>query len=483
MFNIDFESEKSKSLINFAKYGLTGVLVILITIALVFAAGGYDINKQTGEIIHNGLVMVASEPVPADIYINGEPENDATKSKLSLPSGQYEILLKQNGFHDWSKKINVMGSDVVWLYYPRLIPTDIKTSNVEAYKDIDMSSQSSDYKLLLLHEASGDNQLLIIDTTDNEPTAETVIVPTVALTQKSGVLSRFNVVDWAQDGKTVLLKHTNGTVSELVLLDVTKPAEAINLSNIFELDMTDLSFIDDSRDKLYAVVNSSLRRMDVKDRTISGALIDNVNQYSTDDGYVAAIHGKKGEVKVSILDGEKLMKFSDLQNESTNYLVEISHFDGDRHLALSDKSANLTSVYKDPVGIIEHPEERTEITKLKLDDLRYLSFSPGGQFVVVQSGQSFRLYDFYIDGNRAFNMKLEISKDYEAKWIDDFHISLVDTKSGAYFIDYDGLNPHLINTVDAQLGVFYDEKIEGMYFFNTDKTGADILDYSSFLLE
>lgn len=483
MFNIDFESEKSKNLINIAKYGLTGVLVILITIALVFAADGYDIDKKTGEIIHNGLVMVASEPVPADIYINGVSENDATKSKLSLPSGQYEVLLKRNGFHDWSKKINVEGSDVVWLHYPRLIPTDIKTSDVEAFKDIDMATQSPDNKLLLLHEASGENQLLLIDATDQGSTATTVIVPTIVLTQEIGAPSRFEAIDWAQDNKTVLLTHTSGSVSELIMLDVTKPTEAINLSKIFELDMTDLSFIDDSKDKLYAVVSSSLRRIDVKAKTVTGALIDNIAQYSSDDGYVAAVHGEKGEEKVSLLDGDKLMRFSDLEGEVSNYIVAINHFDGDRHLALSDIAGDLTSVYRDPIRIIEHPDEKTEIARLKLDDLKYLSFSPNGQFVMVQSGESFRLFDFDTESKRAFNMRLEVVKTTEANWIDDFHLSLIDTKSGAYFIDYDGLNPHMINAVDAKLGVFYDEKIEGMYFFSTDKTGADILDFSSLLVE
>ncbi len=483
MFNIDFGSEKNKNLIHFVKYGLTGVLVILVTVALVFAADGYDIDKRTGEIIHNGLVMVASEPVPADIYINGEPENDATKSKLSLPMGQYVILLKQDGFYDWSKKISVEGSDVVWLYYPRLIPTEIKTTNIEAFKDVNMASQSPDNKSLLLHESAGDNKLLLFDTVNRESNAVPIIIPIAVLSQQPGVLSQFEVIDWAQDDRTVLLEHTNGSVKELLLMDITKPEEATNLSRIFELDMTSLRFVDDSKDKLYAVVNSSLRRIDANAKTISGALIDNVSQYSVDNGYVAAIHGKKGEIKVSILDDDKLMKFTDLKEDATNYIVEISQFDGDRYLALADRTAGVTNIYQDFARIAEHPDEKTELTQLKLADLKYLSFSPGGQLVMAQSGKSFRLYDFEVEVKRAFNTKLEIAKDTEANWIDGFHLSLVDTKSGAYFLDYDGLNSHLINAVDAKLGVFYDEKIEGMFFFNTDKSGSDILNYSSLLVE
>lgn len=485
MFNIDFNSEKSKNFINFAKYGLTGLLVVLVTVALVFAADGYDINKRTGEIIHNGLVMIASEPVPADVYINGESENDATKSKLSLPAGQYEVLLKRDGFHDWSKKISVKGSDVVWLYYPRLIPTEIKTSNIEAFKNVDMASQSPDYKTLLLHESAGDNQLLLFDTVNHVSSAEPINIPVAVLSQRPSVPSQFEAIDWAQDNKTILLKHTNGSTSELLLFDITKPEKATNLSRTFELDMTDLKFIDNSNDKLYAVVNSSLRKIDTGAKTVSGALIDNVSQYSADDGYVTAIHGKKGAIRISLLDGDKLMKFADLEGDATNYVTKISQFDGDRHLALADKAAGTTFVYKDPIRIIEHPDEKIGLTlaQLKLADLKYLSFSPNGQFVMVQSGESFRLYDFEGEVKRAFNTKLEIAKSTKADWIDGSHLSLIDTKSKAYFMDYDGLNSHLISAVDATLGVFYDEKIEGMLFFSTDKSGSDILNYSSLLVE
>jgi len=143
----------------------------------------------------------------------------------------------------------------------------------------------------------------------------------------------------------------------------------------------------------------------------------------------------------------------------------------------------VVSIYKAPLKIADSPDQKTELAKLSLLDLRYLNFSPNGQFVVAQSGKSFRLYDFDTEQKRAFNAKVEIESNTQTKWIDSFHLNLIDDKGATYFVDYDGQNAHKINDIDKSIGAFYTDKIEGMYFFKTDKSGSDILSYSSLMVQ
>ncbi len=479
MFHIDFESEKTKNFLNIAKYSSITVLVVVVTVALVFAAGGYDINRETGEIIQNGLVLTTTQPVSADVYVNGENENDPTSSRLSLPIGQYNIEFKRDGYFDWAKKITITGSDVIWLQYPRLIPTDIATVSVQAYKDINLVSQTPDRKYLLIHEEIGDNKLTLFNTEDIESELEEVVVPLSILGTELNVASSFKVIDWAQDSRTVVLEHTSGTTKELILLDVTKPQEAINLTSLYELPLTQVRFAGNSRTKLYAVVNSTFRKVDVGAGTISTALINNVAQYDQKDDIVVVLHGVASKATISLLDGDDLFKLTDLGGAVSDYIVKIDSFDGERYIALADNVQDRTFIYQNVLDTAKNSKGAELLSSLRSADTKFLSFSPNSQFVLAQNGRDFRLFDFDLEEKRAFTARQEITAATEATWVDGFHLNIIDSKSQSYFMDYDGLNPHILTKSDASLGVFYRPDIEGVYSFATGAQGSDILNFSS----
>lgn len=479
MFHIDFESEQIKNYLNFAKYGAITLLVLAVTVALVFAAGGYDVDRETGQIIQNGLVLTSSQPASADVYIDGVNQDDPTSSRFSLPAGQYNFEFKRDGYHDWIKKVTIEGSDVVWLQYPRLIPKEIKTVSAQAYKDVSMVSQTPDRKYLLIHEKPDDTKLTLFSTENIDSTPEDVAIPASVLNVEPNVASTFEVIDWAQDSRTVVLEHTNASTKELVLLDVTQPQEALNLSTLYELPLGELRFIDSSKDQLYSTVNSSLRLVDVAAGTISAALVNDVFQYDSKDGVVAVLHGKKDAVGISIIDGDEVFKFTDLEGSATEYIIEISVFDGERYLAVADNLQDRVFIYQNILSTAKDSKGAELLSSLRSTDTKYLSFSHNSQFVMAQNGQNMRLYDFDLEKKDAFTAQQEVAAETEALWVDGFHLNLIDKASKTHFMDYDGLNPHVLATVDASLGVFYRPDMEGLYYFTTDDKGSDILKFNS----
>lgn len=483
MFHIDFESEQTKNYLNIAKYGLITLLVIASTIALVFAAGGYDVDRETGEIIQNGLVIASTQPVSADVYINGVNEEDPTSSRFSLPAGQYNFEFKRDGYHDWAKKVTIEGSDVVWLQYPRLIPSDLKTVNAQAYKDVDMASQTPDRKYLLIHEKAGASKLTLFSTENIDADPEDVVIPEAVLNTQVNKASVFEVVDWAQDSRTVVLHHTSGTVKELIILDVTSPQDAINLSTLYELPLTKLRFIDNSNDELYALVNTSLRRVDVGAGTISAALVNDVAQYDPKDGIVVILHGKKDKVEMSILDDGELLKYTSLEGNASDFIIDTDIFDGERYLAVADNRQDRVFIYQNILATAKKSNGAELLDTLRSTDTQYLSFSLNGQFVMAQNGRSIRLFDFDLEKKDAFTVQQDIASDQEANWVDGFHLNLIDKKNQSHFMDYDGLNPHILATIDSSLGIFYRPDIEGVYFFTTGKQGSDILNFSSLVVQ
>ncbi len=81
-------------------------LLIGLTILSVKFLQGYrlDINKK--KIKLTGLLVVKSQPLAAQLYLNNKLSG-ATDVSLSLPEGKYEVRLTRPGYQSWSKKITI----------------------------------------------------------------------------------------------------------------------------------------------------------------------------------------------------------------------------------------------------------------------------------------------------------------------------------------------------------------------------------------
>src|SRR5579863_1709038 len=113
-------------------YFLVGVAVVLLTMVLYYAVKGYGLGTG-GQIIQNGLVFVSSNPNPAQIYLNGELYNATTNSRLQLPAGQYTMRLTRAGYRPWVRSLGVEGGYVEHFDYPFLFPTNLVTTDVQAF--------------------------------------------------------------------------------------------------------------------------------------------------------------------------------------------------------------------------------------------------------------------------------------------------------------------------------------------------------------
>jgi flagellar basal body-associated protein FliL len=69
-------------------YVLIGIIAIAIaTVVFVYLINGYSIDRQTGEVIQNGLVYLDSKPESAEVYLNGQKQRGRTDARLVLAGG------------------------------------------------------------------------------------------------------------------------------------------------------------------------------------------------------------------------------------------------------------------------------------------------------------------------------------------------------------------------------------------------------------
>jgi len=90
------------------------VLFCLVLVGVIAYARGYRFNPQEGTFTSTGIISINSNPRPAKIYINDNLQG-VTDTNVTLPFGQYDVLLQKEGYTDWIKHVSLKGEIVMSL--------------------------------------------------------------------------------------------------------------------------------------------------------------------------------------------------------------------------------------------------------------------------------------------------------------------------------------------------------------------------------
>lgn len=80
---------------------------ILIGTYVVFYAAGYKVDLVNRSIKQTGMIEVQSKTKDSQIFLNNESKGAETAVIRDLVPGSYDVLVTKEGYHDWSKKINL----------------------------------------------------------------------------------------------------------------------------------------------------------------------------------------------------------------------------------------------------------------------------------------------------------------------------------------------------------------------------------------
>lgn len=474
MFNFDFESPRFKSALRTIQYVFLTSFVVIGTIILVYAGQGYDINRRTGEVIQNGLLLINTTPEGSTVFINDQAEGDNTPGRFALPEGRYDIRLEQAGYLPWTKQVSVAGSSVEWLYYPRLIPSELVTQNVSALRSLEFAAQSVSGQQLLVRQKSTATTFNLMSLSDSTLTNDqTVTLPRSLLTLGAGKLGNFSFEGWSDDARHLLLMHQVGNRVEYVWLDIEVPAESINLTDEFDLDLRDVRFIDGQPELLYSLVDNDLRRINLSDDTISAPLVRDVTRYVLyEDRFVVYIHTDQADsgLQLGLLEnGQPARVLAKLEGKAGRYRLEFAAFDDTFHLALLDTEAGQTKVMFNP-----HNDQPSEDNfTMPTTGASFLSFSRNGQYLTAQGDGKFYTHDLDRTRRHTFTLDFDLPKGYEAKWLDGNYLLAHDTKNMLYIFEFDGGNLHPIVQSDPAVEVFVDSDFETLYTFTAAGAASD----------
>jgi hypothetical protein len=197
------------------------------TYLMVRYAQGYRPTKA-GTIKGTGLLSANSFPTAAEVYINGKLTT-ATDNTLNLDPGEYGIEIKKDGYHTWSKKIQIT-AELVTATNAQLFPTSPSLEPLTYTGAMSPIPAPDGTKLAFTvasASAAAKNGLYVQDLSSS-PISLNKTARQIARTESSYDYTT-STYTWSPNGSEILVSFTSGAH---VILDSTRFNDLADLKDV-----------------------------------------------------------------------------------------------------------------------------------------------------------------------------------------------------------------------------------------------------------
>jgi hypothetical protein len=467
---LDPKKKKQKKINLMIMYALLGIAIAIATVVMVYLVNGYSIDRQTGEVIQNGLVYLDSKPESAEIFLNGEKQKGKTNARLVIPAGSYTFELRREGYRNWSRELTLEGGSLRQLTYARLIPEQLDTElSLELPATVTMTSQSIDKRWLVM--GTNDNPLNIHVVDLNRAVKELFTIPLPLDTLDTKEPGAWTVVDWADDNKTFLAAYKTATTIEYVLIDREDGTKTKKLKTIFPtIPFSEASLRLRKNDLLYLhdKTGQKLYEANVTEKTVAQVL-DGVIDYKThDDGilYVTKTDAAEAMVSAVFKLGDKSYKLRNLK-EHSSYLLNVSKQGTAFVMGIGSPVENRVIIYDDPIAALKENDFSTlpvPTTVLRVNNPEEITISADSSVILARGGDMFASHEFEADRSYNFTSNSPLDISQKLHWVDGQHF-LVSSAGRLLMIDFDGSNQNTLSDSITSSGGYFDKDSNLLYSF------------------
>jgi hypothetical protein len=475
---LDPKKQFRENIILIIGYILVGVSITIATLVLVYQAYGFGLS-QNGTVIQNGLVFFSSQPNPANIYINGALNPNTTNTRLVLQSGAYNVKLTRAGYRDWQRSIIFDAGSVEHFDYPVLFPITLTTKNRQSYNSgPGLVTQSPDRRWLVVEQPSNMTNFNLYDLKNPAtPTVTPLTLPDNLLTKATGSES-WQFDEWADDNQHILLSHIYDGKSEFILVNRNNPSQSVNLNTVLGNSPSKLTLNNKKYDKyyLYSASSSSLSTASINTGNVLTPYLQNVLAYhSYGDNtmlYVTSSGAPNGKVLLNLSSGSKTITIRSLP-VSPSYLVNLTEYSGDLYVAAGSTSDNRVYIYHDPFGQYTNQEGTIVPSQvLGVTQPNYLSFSDNAQFIVIENGTSFAVYDIENAKSYSYVTRQPLdSPQIHASWMDGDRIMYISNGKLVVF-DYDYTNQQTLMVANGAYLPYFSSNYRYVFNINSNSSSS-----------
>lgn len=467
---LDPKKQRRHAIMLYTGYVFIGIAVLISTMVLLYQASGFGINSK-GQVVQNGLVFMSTQPNPADIYLNGVKNKAQTNTRLSIPAGEYEVRLARQGYHDWTRNINVLGGDVQNYDYPFLFPKQLEPkAEVDYEVSPGLATQSRDRRWLMVQQNPTSSSFDVYDLQiELQMVAETITIPSGLLTPANGNQS-WEVIQWANNNRHVLIKRTYGSGYEYLLIDRVNVGESLNLNNTLNTSPVQLTLIDNKFDQFHILsATNELSRATIQEPAPVSVLKDVISYKSYGTKriiYATTQDADAGKVNIRILDGEEIYGIREFAAGGT-YSLEIADYRGSQYVVLASSIENIVYIYLDPVDQLSDPKVKipAAIRALRVPNAGYVSFSPTARYIMAQSGNRYGVYDIFLKRAYVYTINDPIdAPQTHSTWMDGDRLTYISNGKQLVF-DFDGRNFQPLAAANVAQGAFFSQDYRYVFGF------------------
>ena len=436
----------------------TFAVLIIVTSAILFMLG-FRLDGLNGRLEQGALLQFDSVPSGADVYIDGKNIGSRTATKQTVLAGTHSVKMTKSGYQDWNRTLTITAGTLTWLDYTRFVPKDRPVQTVTTNETLAGMKISPDSKWALMQPASNEAEFQLVDLRSEDIKASPLVLPTTVYADAAaeGVTHSFSIASWDSGARYALVKHLYRDQTEWLVVDTQNPAQTVSATQLLSVGFIDLQFASTNGKVLYGLTNDgTIRKIDLAAATLSRAFISHVESFTVFDNTVLSYVGvDSGDATKRVAgvyrDGDESPHvLRSVANTDTVLKIATGrYFNGD-YVAIAE--GDVVSVLKGsyPTSSSQDNSSLKTLTKFELAGaVSALSFSPKGDYVLAQSGESYKSYE--IEHQRIATGMIAVTAGSPAstlKWLDIAHL-WNDDAGTLTMRDFDGSNAYSIMTVAA----------------------------------
>lgn len=446
MFNPDPTSKRMKLAIRFFTYGVMSMSVVIISSLVIFYTLGYRLDKNL-TFSQGGLVGLKSFPDGAAIAVDGLVRSVRTPANVNLTTGTHTVTLSRDGYHTWDKGIDLAPGQLLWLNYVRLIPKTIVTATVQDLEHLAGTLASPDRRWILVQPQADIPKFMVLDIADEyAPKLTPFTLPEAVVAKAGGAYGTLTMVEWDAQSQAVLLRYKVKDKTEFIVVDRSKPAEAVNLSTLFGFAIEEAHFGPD-RNIIFANTGGVLRRLDVGGKSASGALVASLKQFRVNKSGVVAFVSEEapenatapGQTQLVGLWHQDTIKRARTVKAGEQLRLAYGEYDNHRYLAYATSTGAVT-IIRDP-ATSSATDSNAVFASFELGGLPdWLEFNSNGRMLAGAHQEHFASFD--IEEAKAYREILPFNlteAPARPQWLDDFYIGSA-AGGTLRLLEFDGTN-------------------------------------------
>jgi len=269
------------------------IIFFIITPLLILYALGYSVSNGF-KLQKTGILVIASEPKYAKIYLNGELQRDflkqfynkdsykTTPQKIKdLTPGEYNIKLELDGYWPWEKKLAVWPGQSTFAEDVKLFKKDTPVSLLQGEKNISTNAKRTDILTWNKKEAA------IINLASNEIQNINLGSSTLPENQDAG---------WAPNSNKILLGN--------FLIDENN--QTTDLKAQIDKQGKNFQWDNYSDEYIYYTNNTGLSKYRIADKAVT-KIIDstNVGNFFAKRDFIYFLSNEKDATILNILDTQE----------------------------------------------------------------------------------------------------------------------------------------------------------------------------------